>query len=239
MSCDGCGAANRDGARFCNSCGMGLAVLTPSSPKPNSAVLTQESPISAEVSSAKQNAGSLTVPSGWGTDSATSVKKYVWLAAMIILVAVLAEIIWIVSSNPTTSNPLPVSSEDVLSDYRPRPPLVRTETRNDGKVIRDYRGLYHVLELEEQGGHLIRAAIAFDEKSRILEEDKAAVAVPMWIGIFVMKVGNVNENLKGVLEELGCNEVWSLEPSETVVNGVRIRRHMQGQSLVFEAVSAQ
>ncbi len=78
------------------------------------------------------------------------------------------------------------------------------------------------------------------EAKNFFENDLAPAAVVARMGVFVMKVGNVTENLLGVVEELGGQNVWSSEPSETVVNGVRIRRRMvQGDSLVFEAVSAQ
>jgi hypothetical protein len=241
MFCNECGAPNPDSAKFCNTCGTGIKVSTHSSPRAEPDIVKRQFPIQLEIPSETPNTNSWSALgyAGSESDSSPSSRKYFGIALAIICVVILVRVTSNDSSDSKTINQLPFSSEDILSAYNSRPPLIRSETNDSGNSTSFYRGPYHVLELEEANGRLIRAAIRFDGRSTIIENDNAAIAVTAWMGVFVMKVGSVTENLDGVLRELGGSNVWSSEPSETVVNGVRIRRRMQGDSLVFDAVSAQ
>jgi hypothetical protein len=170
----------------------------------------------------------------------TLVKVSLAIVGILLLLAILARV---GQQNPpqqtvpARAEPLPLQPSDLLSTYNPRPKLIAVTDKGTGHAVETYQGKFHKLELEEEDGQLVRAAMIFD-KSEVTNNLDAGVAAAFSMGIFVMKTGRIKDNLKGRMEQLGLNDAWSPSPSQIVVNGVEIRRYMEGSSLILQAVAA-
>jgi hypothetical protein len=137
---------------------------------------------------------------------------------------------------PNPSQPLPISSTDLLSVYQPAAQLISQRNTVEGTTIRSYRGKYHVLGLVEANGRLVRAVMRFDDRSAILRSADGSLVVPVWMALFISKTTCISyDEVPAQMRRLGLNEAWSPTEHEAVINGVKVRKYIQDGSLFLEA----
>jgi hypothetical protein len=148
------------------------------------------------------------------------------------LVAVAA--VGVFSDHPEGRKFLPTTAAEILGSYGKPPTLLRSYTTEDGATVRLYSSFCHNISLEERSGGLTRYEVQFEKYGE--SEPACGVVVAGRFGLFVIHSTAADpKDVLPIMDRLGGNNAWSPEPSETVVNGVKLTRYVKDGSLVLQA----
>src|SRR5262249_55653914 len=129
----------------------------------------------------------------------------------------------------------------ILASYNPRPPMIRVENTGQGTTVRYFRveNLYHTLELEEHGGKLFRATLEFDSKSVLDRRGNAEFQAREVAANLISSCGQIPaDRLAAIPANLNLARPWMPGTSRVTINGVKITRTSNGDSLSLDVIPA-
>jgi len=141
---------------------------------------------------------------------------------------------WLTVISSETVRSLPMSRQETLRTYSPEPELLRTVTDPDGTTVYLYRSRGHMLELTERAGKLVRAAMICQE-SEVKSSVDAGLACVVNAALFCMEFAGFSVTPPENAKRLGLSNAYDPVPSELTCHGVRLRRYVSRDRLVFEA----
>jgi hypothetical protein len=141
---------------------------------------------------------------------------------------------WLKPISRQTVRSLPMSREDVLENYDPKPQLRRTMLLPDGGTTYSYMAGGYMLVLTENAGRLICSRLIFDI-NQTRGNAALGLALALQGALFPNQMAGFNSAERENAQRLGLNAVWNPSPSEVTSHAIRIRRYIADSQLILEA----